>query len=108
MLAFCKQIFKHSIKTDWYTVIEQFNKLGGGILYYSNRTGVNRNFIICNFEINAWNLEHNAELLQEILNRVMQRIASIVTPSLLGIVWFTITVLSAIIMIICVIVWMCE
>ena len=31
-------------------------------------------------------LEHNTELLQEILNKVMQRIASIVTHSLLGIV----------------------
>ena len=33
-------------QTECYTLTEQFNKLGGGILYYSNRTGVNHNFII--------------------------------------------------------------
>ena len=30
-----------------------------------------------NFENNAWKLEHNAEELQEILNRIMQWIVSI-------------------------------
>ena len=32
---------------------------------------------------NAWNLERNAEKLQEILNRVMQGIGSIITSALL-------------------------
>ena len=32
-----------------------------------------------NFENNAWNLEHNAIKLQEILNRIMQEITSIIT-----------------------------
>ena len=31
---------------------------------------------------NAWNLEHNAEKLQEILKRIMQRIMGIITAPL--------------------------
>ena len=33
-------------------------------------------------ENNAWNLEHNAEKLQEIWNRIMQRIIHIITSAL--------------------------
>ena len=35
-----------------------------------------------NFENTAWNLEHNTEKLQEILNRMMQDIMSIITSAL--------------------------
>ena len=35
------------------------------------------------FENNVWDLEHNVEKVQEILNRIMQRIMSIITPALL-------------------------
>ena len=35
------------------------------------------------FENNVWNLEHNAEKLQEIWNRIMQGIMSIITSALL-------------------------
>ena len=31
---------------------------------------------------NAWNSEHNAQKLQEILNRIMQEIMSIITSAL--------------------------
>ena len=34
------------------------------------------------FENNVWNLEHNEEKLQEILNRIMQGIMSIITTAL--------------------------
>ena len=37
---------------------------------------------IYNFKNTAWNLEHNAEKLQEILNRIMQRINYLLSPSL--------------------------
>ena len=37
-----------------------------------------------NFENTAWNLEHNAEKLQEILNKIMQGIMSIITLALNG------------------------
>ena len=32
---------------------------------------------------NTWSLEHNAKKLQEIVNRVTQRIMSIITPALI-------------------------
>ena len=32
-----------------------------------------------NFENNAWNLEHNADKLQEMLNRIMQGTMSTIT-----------------------------
>ena len=35
-----------------------------------------------NFENDAWKLEHNAEELQEILNRIMLGIVSIITSAL--------------------------
>ena len=38
------------------------------------------NDLVNNFENNAWKLEHNAEELQEILNRIMQGIVSIIIP----------------------------
>ena len=35
-----------------------------------------------NFENNTWNLEHNAEKLKKILNRIMQEVISIITLAL--------------------------
>ena len=40
------------------------------------------NDIVNNLEINAWSLEYNAKKLQEILNRIMQRIMSKITSAL--------------------------
>ena len=42
------------------------------------------NYLENNFEntASAWNLHHNAEELQEILNRIMQEIMSIITSAL--------------------------
>ena len=46
------------------------------------------------FENNTWNFEHNAEKLQEVLNKTMQGIMSIIT-SALYVTGFTKTTLKA-------------
>ena len=47
-----------------------------------------------NYENNAWNLEHNAIKLQEILNRIMQEITSIITSALdVTLLWAAVSLL---------------